>query len=187
MWEKYQLSPGHFVILLPSGIWAPIGWISILPDIIFGKSLIISCSALLCFTFQPDFVFVCLFSVQFRWKEDWGEISICGAAEFMNYIVRPMNKQTLMCFNFAGTKKLDSHFVRIWNHTVKNGHYFNIKSGSVDHIQCVPLQNFYVQSQGILKADQLVIFNIMFKANWDLSLVFSSRVSRKLKMIWHRS
>ena len=33
----------------------------------------------------------------------------------MNYIVRPMNKQTLMCFNFAGTKKLDLHFVRIFS------------------------------------------------------------------------
>ena len=159
------------MILLPSGIWAPIGWISILPDIIFGKSLIISCSALLCFTFQPDFVFVCLFSVQFRWKEDWGEISICGAAEFMNYIVRPMNKQTLMCFNFAGTKKLDSHFVRIWNHTVKNGHYFNIilPSDGPGHHLGTWLNG--VQDFGAgLKAHQLVIFNMslcqtfMFKA-----------------------
>ena len=25
MWEKYQLAPGHSVILLPSGTWAPIG------------------------------------------------------------------------------------------------------------------------------------------------------------------
>ena len=139
------------MILLPSGIWAPIGEISILPDIIFGKSLIISCSALLCFTFQPDFVFVCLFSVQFRWKEDWGEISICGAAEFMNYIVRPMNKQTLMCFNFAGTKiNLDSWFPAFAKLSTEQASpdsplnevldkpkcLWTTKSGPVDHWTC---------------------------------------------------
>ena len=69
--------------------------ISILPDIIFCKSL----TAQLSYNSDSYWIFSLLFFVQ----EDWGEISICGAAEFMNYIVRPMNKQTLMCFNFAGT------------------------------------------------------------------------------------
>ena len=68
---------------------------------------------------KPDLWFVCFF-VQFWRKEDWGEISICGAAEFMNYIVRPMNKQTLMCFNFAGTKiNWDSHFVWIFSFEIR--------------------------------------------------------------------
>ena len=86
----------------------------------FDKSLIVSCRrTLLCFRFQTDLWFVCFF-VQFWRKEDWGEISICGAAEFMNYIVRPMNKQTLMCFNFAGTKiNWDSHCVWIFSFEIK--------------------------------------------------------------------
>ena len=38
----------------------------------------------------------------------------------MNYIVRPMNKQTLMCFNFAGTKiNLDSHCVWIFSFEIR--------------------------------------------------------------------
>ena len=68
---------------------------------------------------KPELWFVCFF-VQFWRKEDWGEISICGAAEFMNYIVRPMNKQTLMCFNFAGTNiNFDSHFVWIFSFEIR--------------------------------------------------------------------
>ena len=47
----------------------------------------------------------------------------------MNYIVRPMNKQTLMCFNFAGTKKLDSHFVWIFSFEIT---LLNIARGTTD-------------------------------------------------------
>ena len=85
---------------------------------------------------KPDLWYVCFF-VQFWRKEDWGEISICGAAEFMNYIVRPMNKQTLMCFNFAGTNiNFDSHFVWIFSFEIRLLLKMDTTSKSLQHPTC---------------------------------------------------
>ena len=91
---------------------------------------------------KPDLWYVCFF-VQFWRKEDWGEISICGAAEFMNYIVRPMNKQTLMCFNFAGTNiNFDSHFVWIFSFEIRLLLKMDTTSKSLQHSTC-PFTNHW--------------------------------------------
>ena len=161
MWEKYQLSPGHFVILLPSGTWGPIGGFLFFSDNIFCMSLVNtvcppthSCNLRWIFSFNRSslrkrgLTFASLFP---QWKEDWGEISICVGAEFMNYIVRPMNKQTLMCFNFAGTKiNLDIWFPAFAKLSTEQASpdsplnevldkpkcLWTTKSGPVDHWTC---------------------------------------------------